>query len=222
MNRIQRTIWLLRHGLRRDFVDRGWAIAAARPHDTPLAREGRIQSLDTARFLADKGVQVIYASPFLRTVETACYIAEQLGVPVRVENGMCEMFKAEWFPKEPDFLPVMTLKDRFPMLDETYAARVHPTYPERDGHDDLEARCAATVNALLADDWSCALWVGHGASVGGVAMGLTGTTSDVCFKMCGLTGWTGSPGAWRQVYSGTGHLSITEDDAAFHPDQLKP
>ncbi len=106
MHTTKRTVWLLRHGLRQDFVDRDWARSAARPHDTPLAREGHIQSLDTARFLADKGVQVIYASPFLRTVETACIIAEQLGIPVRLENGLCEMFKAEWFPKEPDFLPL--------------------------------------------------------------------------------------------------------------------
>jgi len=212
----QRTIWLVRHGLRQDFVQKDWGKTAERPHDTPLATEGRLQAKETGLFLKDKGVDVIYSSPFLRAVETASGISDVIGAPIRIEHGLSEVLKQEWFPEKPDFIPVEEMKRRFPMVDVTYRSRVFPDWPEDDQNGQLDRRCANTVKTLLSDDWNTALWVGHGASVGSVGINLVGHVKDVCFRMCGLTGWTSGPDGWSGIYSGVNHLSITEDEIKFH------
>ncbi len=212
----QRTIWLARHGMRQDFEQEGWCETADRPHDPPLSDNGRTQAGETGRFLKDKGLDRIYTSPFLRTVETSAIIAAHCNAPVFIEHGLGEVQKAEWFPRAPDFISPDVLKKRFPHIDTSYRSRVMPAFPESEEDGELDARCRQTVAGLLEDGWRCTLWVGHGASVGGMARGLTGDVEGVSFQMCGLTGWTGAPGNWRQIYGGTEHLSITEETLRFH------
>lgn len=211
-----RTVWLARHGLREDFVNENWAATASRPHDPPLAREGRIQARENGAFLYGKGVEVIYCSPFLRTVETAGGIAEVLNVPIRIEYGMAEVYHPEWFDSAPELLDPAELQRRFPTIDGTYSPRVFPQYPEHEAAGDVDVRCAQAVDAVLSDPWTCALWIGHGASVGGLARGLVGDVEGVCFRMCGLTAWTGTPGNWTMIHSGADHLSYNEDEIRFH------
>lgn len=211
-----RTIWLLRHGMRRDFAEADWARTAERPHDPPLSSDGRRQAEDTGNFLRDKEIEVIYSSPFLRAVETAGAISEMLNKPIRIEHGLGEVYNPDWFPREPDFLAPSDLKRRFPLIDLSYTPRVFPRYPELEERDDLMRRCRQTVEVLLDDPWAGALWVGHGASIGGAAVALTGQGDEVCVRMCGLTGWRGAPGRWTRLYSGVDHLSITEDEQRFH------
>jgi broad specificity phosphatase PhoE len=212
----QRTIWLVRHGLRQDFVQKDWGQTAARPYDSPLAKQGRLQAKETGLFLKDKNVEVIYSSPFLRAVETAAGISDIIGAPIRIEHGLAEVFKKEWFENPPAFIPVDELKQRFPAVDASYRSRVSPDWPEDDQNGQLDGRCALTVKALLSDKWTTALWVGHGASVGSVGVNLIGHARDVCFRMCGLTGWISGPDGWSVIYSGVNHLSITEDEIKFH------
>jgi broad specificity phosphatase PhoE len=210
-----RTIWLVRHGMRQDFEQADWFDTAKRPHDPPLSDNGRIQAHETGKFLRDKGVERIYSSPFLRTVETAAIIAEHCQAPVCIEHGLGEVQKAEWFPRAPDFLPAPVLKEHFSPIDPSYDARVRPKFPECEEAGELDERCRETVEALMTDDWACTLWVGHGASVGGAVKALIGHTEGVCFQMCGLTGLRGAPGGWDLLYSGTDHLSITEETVRF-------
>lgn len=40
--------------------------------------------------MQDENIRHIYASPFLRTVQTAHQVADVLSVPVRVEYGLSE------------------------------------------------------------------------------------------------------------------------------------
>ncbi len=215
-HRSERTVWLLRHGMRQDFAQADWARTAERPHDPPLSPDGRRQAEDTGRFLIDKEIEVIYASPFLRAVETAGVISDMLKKPIRIENGLCEVYNPDWFPREPDFIAPAELQNRFSLIDLDYEPRVFPRFPELDSRDDLMQRCRRTVEVLLRDAWSSALWVGHGASIGGAAKALTGNGSEACVRMCGLTAWRGGPGCWTRLYSGVDHLSITEDELRFH------
>ena len=78
-----RTVWLVRHGNRQDFVDRSWRETAARPHDPPLSADGREQARETGRFLAGEPIDHLFASPFLRAVETAARRAagERIAIP---------------------------------------------------------------------------------------------------------------------------------------------
>ncbi len=194
-----------------------WRETAERPDDTPLSEEGHEQARETGLFLRERGgVDVIYTSPFLRAVETAGGVAEILNVPIRIENGLCEALKAEWFEVVPNYLSAEQLAERFPTIDLDYTSRVHPVYPEDEAAGDVGARCKRTVDALLREDWTRTLWVGHGASVGGIGWALTNHVDDVCFKLCGLSGWQGGPGNWQSIYSGIDHLSYTEEEVRFH------
>lgn len=213
---VSRRLWLVRHGMRQDFVQPDWRESAARPDDTPLSAEGRQQAHETGLYLKGKGVEVIYSSPFLRAVETAAGVAAVLDVPIRIEEGLCEVLKAEWFSGQPDFLEPTMLQADFPAIDTSYVTKVRPRYPEGEENGELGARCRETLTKILEDDWSGALLVGHGASVGGIGGALVGHCRDVCFKMCGLTGWAGVQGCWATLYSGVGHLSYTEEDVRFH------
>ena len=211
-----RHVWLVRHGMREDFMRPEWRDTAARPHDTPLSEEGRLQARETGLFLQDKHIEVIYTSPFLRAVETAGGVAAVLDVPIRIEHGLCEALKEEWFDGPPDYLPPEQLSERFPTIELEYRSRVSPVYPEVEELNEVGHRCKDAATAMLSDKWSNALWVGHGASVGGIGWALNGHTEDVCFRLCGLTGWQGKPGAWSRIYSGVDHLSFTDDTIRFH------
>ncbi len=89
------TLVLLRHGVtrytpQRRFSGRGGA-------DLPLTPDGRAQALAAAEaVVADGGVDVVIASPLLRTRETAQIVADRLGLGVRVDDGWVECAFGAW------------------------------------------------------------------------------------------------------------------------------
>jgi len=63
----------------------------------PWAERGVEQARLAGRALQGKGISKIYTSPFLRCVQTAHAIAEELGgLPVHVEDGMAEYLNPDW------------------------------------------------------------------------------------------------------------------------------
>ena len=121
------TIWLCRHGNRIDFVDPSW-----KGDDPPLSADGIIQAQETGLRLQGEGIQHIFTSPFLRTIETAHYIAEALDLPIKIEHGASEWLNAEWFSERPAHLPLDALLRRFPRVDGRYKSVVMPAYPGGD------------------------------------------------------------------------------------------
>src|SRR5262245_56286982 len=57
------------------------------PSLTPAARE---EAAEAARWLAGRGIEYLFASPFARTVETADTLADQLGLPVTYVEALRE------------------------------------------------------------------------------------------------------------------------------------
>eukprot|EP01063_Lacrimia_lanifica_P022513 TRINITY_DN30077_c0_g1_i1.p2 TRINITY_DN30077_c0_g1~~TRINITY_DN30077_c0_g1_i1.p2 ORF type:complete len:266 (+),score=76.78 TRINITY_DN30077_c0_g1_i1:76-873(+) len=102
-------VLVARHGERLDYVDPAGFFASghgqSRPWDPPLTDAGRAQGALLGRRvqaeLAERGlppVTKVYASPFIRTVQTADAACEVLGVEtIRVENGLVEALCKEWF-----------------------------------------------------------------------------------------------------------------------------
>src|SRR5437868_6859491 len=76
-------IVLVRHGR----PDEGHA---ERPHDPPLAAEGRRQARAAAALLAREGIHRIVASPLLRAQQTAEPLVERLGVAAEIVDGWAE------------------------------------------------------------------------------------------------------------------------------------
>ena len=81
----QQTIWLCRHGTRADFVDPSWI-----GDNPPLSGDGVRQAIETGARLKDETINHLFASPFLRTLETAHYIAEAINLEIKVEYGASE------------------------------------------------------------------------------------------------------------------------------------
>ena len=172
-----RTVWIVRHGDRRDFVDPTWARRAARPEDPPLARSGIVQARAVARRLRGERVAHLFSSPFLRTVETAHHVAAALDLRIKVEPGLSEWLSVAWFPQPPKLLSLDELGERFPCIDRAYAPRGCARYGER-GEEAL-ARSGATARRLVDDFPGDLVIVGHGASVFGAGSALLGVDPEM-------------------------------------------
>jgi broad specificity phosphatase PhoE len=168
----RRAVWLARHGSRLDFEDAGWHRRAPRPHDPPISRLGEGQARALAAELSAEPIDALFSSPFLRCVQTARFIAEALGLPIRIEPGLSEWLNAAWFPNPPDALPLAELARVAPQIDRSYEARG----AARHGESGVEAlrRSGETVRRLVRDFDGSLVLVGHAASLLGAAAGLLG------------------------------------------------
>ncbi|MCY3023410.1 MAG: histidine phosphatase family protein [Planctomycetota bacterium] len=209
--RLGRTIWIARHGNRADFVDPAWAETAARPHDPGLSPDGVAQARQLGRRLAGEGIEHIFASPFLRTVETAAYVAEALGLSVNVEHGLCEWLNPTWFKTAPEFLSAQELAAPFARVDTTYSSRVGAHYPENDEQKDCWPRAGRAARLLATEFAGDMLCVCHGASMTGLIYGLVEGFPAINCGLCSLAKvvWNGT--AWGLELNGDqSHLSVAE------------
>ncbi|KAK4267855.1 hypothetical protein QN277_024583 [Acacia crassicarpa] len=122
---------VMRHGDRMDNFEPLWASTATRPWDPPLFRDGWVRSLQTGRTLQRNlgfPIHRVFASPFLRCVQTASEVVTALcavhddpnalssdsilidpsKVKVSIEYGLCEMMNSTAIrprvaPKDGDF-----------------------------------------------------------------------------------------------------------------------
>eukprot|EP01006_Ploeotia_vitrea_P028947 TRINITY_DN61578_c0_g3_i3.p1 TRINITY_DN61578_c0_g3~~TRINITY_DN61578_c0_g3_i3.p1 ORF type:complete len:301 (-),score=41.04 TRINITY_DN61578_c0_g3_i3:80-982(-) len=152
-----RTVWVVRHGERLDNVDDNWVAntPGVNPYDPPLTDVGVHQASCTAAMILDErqaaevdNPVTVLSSPFSRCLNTAGVIAEALGVPVRPENGLCEMLKTEWFATDP--IPTLQPKLRAgctASLDTQQPSVMTVTWPET--LDQSLTRYAQSASVLL-------------------------------------------------------------------------
>lgn len=171
-----RTVWVARHGERRDYSDPAWARTAPRPLDPPLSRTGVEQSVALGGRLAGQRVAHLFASPFLRALETAHRVAEVLDLPVKVEPGLAEWLSPAWFAQPPELLACDERARRFPRIDGAYRARGEARYGE--SGEEARDRAGRTARRLAEDFPGHLLLVGHGASVLGAVAGLLRIAPD--------------------------------------------
>jgi broad specificity phosphatase PhoE len=88
-------LYLIRHGE----PARDPAIPYNTPPGPDLALRGREEAAQAAAFLADKGLEQLFASPFARTAQTAEVIHEALNLPVTFTALVQEHGPAESFEK---------------------------------------------------------------------------------------------------------------------------
>ncbi len=203
-------LYVVRHGQRRDSVDPDWEDAADRVHDPPLTELGRWAAWRVGRRFVETGTEfdVVYASPFLRTVGTADEICRELGATFELEPGLGEYRNPEWFDADPETAPPSRLRERFGTLRLGRDPHVVPAFPETD--DAARDRIATAARLLAEGTDGSLLAVGHGITVAGVVEGLVGSDADVEAPLCGVTrlAATGER-AWRLDYTGdTSHLDV--------------
>jgi len=122
-----------------------------------------------ARLTKEK-IAGIFASPFLRCIQTAHWIAKELELEIRVEPALSEWLNPEWFPSSLHLLSAIELQRFSDRIDLSYRPRGAPSR----GESGIEAlRRSGDVVQQLAEDYGGNLFaVGHGASVLGGASGL--------------------------------------------------
>ncbi|HHP7244664.1 MAG TPA: histidine phosphatase family protein [Elainellaceae cyanobacterium] len=205
------TVWIARHGNRQDFVDLDWQRKSERPYDPELSHDGVIQAIELGHRLKRESITHIFASPFLRTVETAHYVAETLDLPIKLEAGFGEHLNPDWFNGNPEKLSPETLAERFTRIDLEYRSRVTPQFPET--WDDTMHRVKQAVSQIVEDYPDDLLIVGHGGSVLSAAIGLLDDPAvDVQSSLCCIVKLVREDDRWVMELNGdTSHLSTSEE-----------
>ncbi len=212
---MNKTIFITRHGMREDFVNPKWKVAALNPYDPPLSKEGIIQAKELALRLKKENITKIFTSPFLRTVQTAHCIAEILEVKIKLEYGLMEWLNPKWFKSMPKIIPIEKLASKYPRIDTKYNSLFYPQFPE----DEEQAliRAGDTAKKLLALNEKPVLLVGHGASVWGAVKGILNNEPDITPCMCCLIKLENINNKWVSTIKGdSSFLSIKEKNLRFN------
>ena len=212
---MSQTVWIARHGNRLDFVNPEWFNTAPRRYDPPLSKDGFVQAVEVGKRLKAENISHIFASPFLRTIQTANEIARILDLPIKLEAGLGEWQNGDWMTETPEIYPQDLLAEKYPVIDWSYKSFLTPNYPE--SRDDVNQRTAKTIQQLVADYSEDILIVGHGASVYGVTKGLVFDTPEQKVALCSLTKVIQNNNQWSlEFYADTSHLSQTETEVRLN------
>ncbi|MEH2348852.1 MAG: histidine phosphatase family protein [Nostoc sp.] len=210
-------VWIARHANRLDFVNPDWFLTAERRYDPPLSDDGMVQAQHLARRLKRENIGHIFASPFLRTVQTANAVAEMLKLPIQLETGLSEWLNPVWMSEEPERLSTPALAKLFPRIDTSYTSRIAAKYPET--HEKVRERSGQTARCLATEFFpEDILLVAHGASVLGAAMGLVGeiAKTEVKASLCSLVKVVREDPEWLLELKGdTSHLTHIEEVIRF-------
>ncbi len=206
-------IWIVRHGNREDFQNPGWSRTAQRPFDPALSADGETQAREVGLSLQSEQVHRVFASPFLRTIQTASHIADALKLPVCLEPGIGEILPN--VDSTPALLPEDERKQRFPRIDEDYEAVRELAYPEssEEGHERAAASAQALTDRFPEKNL---LMVTHGAPVVGIVRGLTGLKDRITVPLCCIFTLQRTDAGWEVVQlSETSHLSNQESSRRY-------
>ncbi|MEH2075920.1 MAG: histidine phosphatase family protein [Nostoc sp.] len=210
-------VWIARHANRLDFVNPDWFLTAERRYDPPLSDDGMVQAQHLAKRLKRENIGHIFASPFLRTVQTANAVAEMLNLPIKLETGLSEWLNPVWMTEEPERLSTPALAKLFPRIDTSYTSRIAAKYPET--HEKVRERSGQTARCLATEFFpEDILLVAHGASVLGGAMGLVGeiAKTEVKASLCSLVKVVREDPEWLLELKGdTSHLTHIEEVIRF-------
>ncbi len=209
------TVWIARHGNRIDFVNPDWFLTAEHRYDPHLSEDGHVQAKQLAHRLKGEGISHIFASPFLRTVQTANHAAEALDLSIKLEWGLCEWLNPDWMTEMPETESVSALCSRFPRIDASYKGGV-ANYPET--AEACLKRAGEPAKRLAAEFPDDMLLVGHGASVLGTAIGLAGgAETEINASLCCLVKVVRQDVQWSIELNGdTSHLTDAETTIRFN------
>lgn len=212
---LPQTVWIARHGNRLDFVNPEWFDTAQRRYDPPLSKDGFIQAQELGKRLKKEKIKHIFASPFLRTIQTANEIAEIIDLPIKLEAGLSEWHNGEWMSEHPEIHPKELLAKKYPRIDWNYNSLIIPKYPETEAEVNQRTKeISQKIVALFDED---ILLVGHGASVWGTTVGLVGGKPTINASLCCLVKLVREEDKWHMELNGdTSHLSKTETKIRFN------
>lgn len=143
-----KNLFIIRHGERLDKINLNWSTNALRPHDTPLSKMGHKQASHLGKWLYSKipirKPAKIFSSPFIRCVQTANEIAQQLESlqnsgtfntnisEICIEPGICEdpYYMKDMICNQPWFLNAADLIAISPRIKLNYSPIRDVSYQE--------------------------------------------------------------------------------------------
>jgi probable phosphoglycerate mutase len=129
--------------------------------DPGLNDAGRDGADRAGRWLGSQAVDVIVSSPLRRARETAGIVADRLGLPVSVDDGVAEVAFGEW-----DGLTLADIRERYPDELEAWLTSVDAAPPGGESYTSLSRRVlAARMRLLLAHPGRRVLVVSHAAPI---------------------------------------------------------
>ncbi len=201
------TVFLVRHGNKIAHDDPHWLKTAKNPEDISLSEKGIQQAEETAQLLSNEKIDVIFSSPFYRTLQTANIIAKKLHKKVNIEWGFSEWLNPNWFGTFPSLMSTEEASEVFPMINKEYISFTKPKYPELYDSVHVYDRVKRTLMKILEDYSGSILIVGHGASVYQSARVLMDPPIGVRIEMCAVNKFVHRNGAWTLEYASIEHLS---------------
>lgn len=197
-------IYFSRHGVRPQQTPAGFPLDSepytGSGYDAPLSPLGRQQAEALGESLAEASIDHIFCSPFRRTIETVAPLARRLGLPIKLEWGLCEFLKAEWFESFPLLPTPEEHYAQFPEIDLIYQSLVMPRYPEDD--ESLQDRITETAMALTQNFGPSIFLMGHGASSLGIRRILLGDDVPLIADFCAVSQLSLKEGYWQSVLEG--------------------
>jgi probable phosphoglycerate mutase len=131
---------LLRHGQTEHTPERRFSGSS----DVPLSDLGRAEARSAARYLADRGIDVVVSSPLGRCRETAAAAAEVLGLGVEVDEDLRELDFGEW-----EGLTGDEVRARSPLAYRRWWGAVDVRAPGGESIADVSARVARVRERIL-------------------------------------------------------------------------
>jgi len=200
------TIWIVRHGNREDFGNPGWARTAERPYDPALSADGERQAQEAGISLRGQPVHRVFASPFLRTIQTAHHIADAVDLPVALEPGIGEILPS--IREMPALLAQEERAQLFDRIDSAYSPVGTLSFPESEA--DGYRRSGQTVQSVAdANPAHNLLFVTHAAPVVGIVRHLTGIQEKISVPLCAIFTLQRNGSGWHLIGDGgsVAHLS---------------
>jgi probable phosphoglycerate mutase len=150
------TLYLLRHGESQANADRIWT---SRSTDPPLTETGRDQIKQQAEVLSARPLSRMFASPLLRTRQTAEIVGRRTGLAPSFTADLLEMDIGLLEGKSDSGPAVTTIYPA--LLKEWESGRVASRFPQGESLQDAAARFGAFLERLAAGKGEEILVVGH-------------------------------------------------------------
>lgn len=204
-----RTLYLVRHGQRLDAVNRNWHGTEDNKYDPPLSEKGYWQAQRLGERLRQEPIDFIFASPYIRALQTAQPIAEALDMPFYVDDGIGEWLGRSMIPNPPNIIEPIKRAADFSYMGLTHPTKIQPIYPE--SVEQVFDRLQQAVDYLLETYAGNLLLVGHGRVVTGIAHRLMQQPeSTFKYDLACVTKLTLHDGTWEIRLNGdTSHLTET-------------
>jgi broad specificity phosphatase PhoE len=210
-------IFLIRHGIRLDFVSPDWKENAEKPFDPPLADIGLQQAEDIAGALKMSGIKAIYSSPYLRAIQTAAASSHALDIEVRIEPGFGEWLNPGFFTDLPCLLSPREAVAICPLIDTAYEPAFVPSSLEPKEEIDVASRVDAVLKTIfhLAPADSFAIFT-HGSPLCQAALKLLGHLDGVDTRMGAITRILRDGDELQLISSNSDHLRDKDAHLRFH------